>query len=77
MFSFKKKKDDIEKKPESAEKKTYIHLIPASEKYGQWEILGQAEVDKRVADNSFEEESRLFLVGKEMKITFEKRTHLE
>lgn len=66
MFKFNKKKE-----------KQFIYLTPAENDMVKWELLDEKELETRVAENSLEEGSRLFRVDQEIKIRFEKVTHLE
>ena len=83
MFSFKRKKEatvepEVEQPepPAQEEDKQYIHLTPDSDELAEWQLIDQAELDRRVGENSIEEGSRIFQVEKEIQISFTKTTHL-
>ncbi|MDX2469905.1 MAG: hypothetical protein QNL04_04935 [SAR324 cluster bacterium] len=70
---------DIKKKKEEQ----YLLLTPGEpslmggETQATWELLDEAELDRRVAENELDDSSRLFVVDREIKIHFQKTTHLE
>ncbi len=68
MFKFKKKKE---------KEKLFIYLVPVENELSKWELLDEKELEKRVAENLLDEGSRLFSVDQEVKIRFEKVTHLD
>ncbi len=71
---------DIKKKKEEQ----YLLLTPGEpslmgggESQANWELLDEAELERRVAENELDDGSRLFVVDREVKIHFQKTTHLE
>lgn len=65
------------KKEQEPEYKQYLMLRPEEEGLAKWEILDREELDRRVAANELLENCRLFPVGEEVKVRFERTTHLE
>ena len=61
----------------SNESNLYIYILPGHENQAEWEILDQEELERRVKQNALEEGCRLFRVDQELKVRFERKTHLE
>jgi len=57
--------------------KQYLLLMPEDDELAKWELINQDELDRRVKENELHENCRLFPVGDEVKIRFERTTHLE
>ncbi len=74
LFDFKKKTS-----------RQYLLLSPAptensllsGEGQMDWALLSQEELDEKVESNELAEDSRLFIVEREVKIHFQKTTHLD
>ena len=66
MLSIKKKK-----------KEQYLVLVPLDDETARWEIVDKAELGIRAAENQLAEETRVFKIDQEIKLRFEKITHLE
>ena len=56
---------------------TYLYLVPQTDGLAKWELLDQAELERRAAQNELAEDGRVFEVDKERLIRTEKTTFLE
>ena len=54
----------------------YMYIMPGEENSGTWEILSQEELEKRISDNLLQEGCRLFIIDEELKVSFERLTHI-
>ncbi|MDT8447108.1 MAG: hypothetical protein RRB13_09495 [bacterium] len=66
MFNLTKKKNP-----------SYLYLVPSGENYAQWELLDQAELERRAAANELAEGARLFEIDRELTIRTEKSTFID
>ena len=55
----------------------YVYLVPESEGVAAWEEFDQEELDRRIEENLLAEGCRLFRIDREIKVSFERVTHLE
>lgn len=68
MFKFKKSNKDSQ----------YILILPSDGgNFAEWELLENDELEERAQKNEIPEGARLFRVDQEVKIRFEKSTHIE
>ena len=51
--------------------------LGGDENQATWELIDEAELERRVEENELEDDCRLFAVDREIKIHFQKTTHLE
>lgn len=54
----------------------YMYIMPSEGNAGTWEILNQEELERKISDNLLEEGCRLFVIDEELKVSFERLTHI-
>lgn len=57
--------------------KQYMYIMPGVDNTGTWELLNEEELEKRINENRLEEGCRLFVIDQELKVSFERLTHID
>ena len=74
MFSF--FKNEPEEKFED-EESLYLYLLPSPENGCSYEVLNEADLERKHKTGDFQEGCRLFKIEKEIKISFERVIHFD
>lgn len=55
---------------------TYMYVLPGVGNSGTWEILTEEDLERKISENTLEEGCRLFVLEEELKVSFERLTHI-
>ena len=55
----------------------YLYILPQNENLARWEILEQEELEEKLDNDKLVEGCRLFKIEREIKVSFERVTHLD